>query len=209
LVENLPHGLYLLSAGFLATAEPVDEPHLELVQQTDSAYLYEAQGNLPRIYVASGVEVVDSHEAALAAATVAASAPYTQAVVTVLESDEMGEGEIAVRGPAGQAAEFTAEYSAYETNSLTAEVTTERAGIVVFSEMYYPGWEAVVDGQPARVWRANYAFRGVMVEAGTHVIRMDYRPASFRIGLVISGVTLLVIAGISAVKGAGFLVRRR
>ena len=62
--------------------------------------------------------------------------------------------------------------------------------MAVFSETYYPGWHAWVDGREVPVWKANYAFRGVIVPAGRHEVRMEYHPRSFQIGLTISIATL-------------------
>jgi hypothetical protein len=60
------------------------------------------------------------------------------------------------------------------------EVTTTAAGrrLLVFTDLYYPGWTADVDGRPTDILRANFAFRAVAVPAGTHTIRFRYRPAS-------------------------------
>jgi hypothetical protein len=42
--------------------------------------------------------------------------------------------------------------------------------------------------------RANAAFRAVSVPAGEHEVRMDYRPASFTLGLAVTGLALLLCA---------------
>ena len=70
-----------------------------------------------------------------------------------------------------------------------AEVTTNQPMMVVFSEMYDTGWQAAVNGQPATLWLVNYAFRGVLVDAGTSTITMQYRPQTYRLGVIISGLT--------------------
>jgi uncharacterized membrane protein YfhO len=67
-------------------------------------------------------------------------------------------------------------------------------GYLVLADTYYPGWRAFVDGHPAQVWRANYGFRAVAVDAGEHEIEFQYRPRSFVLGAAISGVALLAVA---------------
>jgi len=77
------------------------------------------------------------------------------------------------------------------------EVQTESgaAAFLVTSDSYYPGWQVLVDGQPAKLYRANYAFRGVVVPPGKHVVRFEYRPRLFYFGLLLSVVSGMVICG--------------
>ena len=65
-------------------------------------------------------------------------------------------------------------------------------GWVVISQVWYPGWEARIDGQATKVYRADYAFMAVEVPAGKHQISLNYRPFSFRIGALLS---ILVLVG--------------
>ncbi len=59
-------------------------------------------------------------------------------------------------------------------------------GYLVLTDTWYPGWQATVDGEPAEVLQANCAFRAVWLEVREHAVEMVYRPASVRIGGVIS-----------------------
>ncbi|MCP4363655.1 MAG: YfhO family protein [Chloroflexi bacterium] len=199
LVEAGEQGEYLLGAGYIAETEPMAEPELKLIQQTDSTYLYEHVDNLPRVYAAMAVKRVNTHEEALAAVTAPTFGPFTQAFVTILESDEPVADEVRLPTQAAEPSVFTAEYLTYSTNSLIAQVTTDHPGIVIFSEMYYPGWEATVDGEPATIWRTNYAFRGVIVNEGSHIIQMDFKPCVFEVGLTLTIITMVCILFITAV----------
>ena len=49
-----------------------------------------------------------------------------------------------------------------------------------------------VNGQPTRLWRANYAFEALQVPAGTNRVELVYQDRSFSTGVVISLVSLLV-----------------
>ncbi len=80
-------------------------------------------------------------------------------------------------------------------------VTTDRAGYLVTSDAYYPGWKAELDGRPARLYRANLAFRAVRVPAGDHVIVHRFAPASVQAGLAITGASL-VLAGALLIAAA-------
>jgi hypothetical protein len=67
-------------------------------------------------------------------------------------------------------------------------------GLVVVSDMYYPGWTLTVDGRPAEILRTNRAMRGVALSAGTHHLVFRYDPLSFRVGIVLSLVGLAALA---------------
>ena len=53
----------------------------------------------------------------------------------------------------------TVKLTAYDANALTYEVNSPNGGVVVFSEIYYPGWQATVDGQPVEIACADYILR--------------------------------------------------
>ena len=48
--------------------------------------------------------------------------------------------------------------------------------MLVLHDAYYPGWMVEVDGQPARILRANVLFRGVELTEGVHTVVFKYRP---------------------------------
>ena len=73
-------------------------------------------------------------------------------------------------------------------NRLSLQLKTEDPfGWLVLSDVWYPGWQARVDGQPVPVLRANYLFRAVPVsKAGQHRVVFEYHPFSFWLGAAIS-----------------------
>jgi hypothetical protein len=62
------------------------------------------------------------------------------------------------------------------------EANAAAPALVVLTDTWYPGWHATVDGTPATIVRADHAFRGVRVEAGTHRVVLRYAPRSVAIG---------------------------
>jgi hypothetical protein len=88
----------------------------------------------------------------------------------------------------------------YTPNRIRAEVDATEAGWAVFSEVWYPGWEATVDGQPVPIERADTLFRAVAVAPGHHTIELHLQAPMLRLGLLISGLTLLltVLGGLAA-----------
>jgi hypothetical protein len=66
------------------------------------------------------------------------------------------------------------------------EVSLESPGLVILSDLYYPGWELTIDGRPAPIYRVNRLMRGAAVPTGRHRLIYFYKPRSFRVGLVLS-----------------------
>ena len=67
---------------------------------------------------------------------------------------------------------------AYEPNMLTYQVESDKGGIVVFSEIYYPGWTATVDGVEQELGRVNYVLRALSVKPGKHEVVLSFFPKS-------------------------------
>lgn len=64
----------------------------------------------------------------------------------------------------------------YLPNELRYDIQSANGGVVVFSEIYYPGWTATVDGKPVEVGRVNYVLRAINVKAGYHKVKLEFRP---------------------------------
>lgn len=77
-----------------------------------------------------------------------------------------------------QTGEATVTQTSYKPNHLTYDVKSSTGGIVVFSEVYYPGWTATIDGNPAEVGRVDYVLRGIQMPAGSHKVEMMFYPKS-------------------------------
>jgi hypothetical protein len=79
--------------------------------------------------------------------------------------------------------------SKFGTQTADAEVKIEDTGvpsIIVVAQTYYHNWHAEIDGEPTKLFRANYAFQAVLVPPGRHHIHFFYRDRAFEIGAAIS-----------------------
>ena len=88
----------------------------------------------------------------------------------------------------------TIELVAYEPNYLKYEVNSEKGGTVVFSEIYYPGWQSTVDGEEVPHGRADYILRAMNVPAGKHVVEFRFDPKSLHLTETIAFVALGLLA---------------
>jgi len=93
----------------------------------------------------------------------------------------------------------TVTIKGYEPNQLTYEVNSGKGGVLVFSEIYYPGWTATIDGEPAELGRVDYILRALQVKPGKHEVVLSFFPKSVDITETIAytayAILLLVLIG--------------
>ena len=68
-------------------------------------------------------------------------------------------------------------------------------GVAVVLEPWFPGWTASVDGAPAPLARADFAFMAVPVPQGRHTLRLSYSPTQLGRGVAVAGATLAALLG--------------
>ncbi|MEZ4709736.1 MAG: hypothetical protein R3A44_21185 [Caldilineaceae bacterium] len=71
----------------------------------------------------------------------------------------------------------------YGANAITVQAATEAPGLLLLSEVWYPGWRATVNDAPADVLRVDGALRGVALPAGASTVQLWFAPTSWRWGL--------------------------
>ncbi|HOX55473.1 MAG TPA: hypothetical protein P5205_00935 [Candidatus Paceibacterota bacterium] len=71
-------------------------------------------------------------------------------------------------------------------------VKTTAPAMVVIAQSFYHNWSASVDGQPARLWRGNYAYQALEVPAGRHEVTLVYRDRAFYLGSAFSALSLSI-----------------
>ena len=124
-----------------------------------------------------------------------------EAVADSKFKDALGE-------PAAHQSTAVVTLKKYEPNELTYTVESQKGGIVVFSEIYYPGWTATVDGADTPVGRVNYILRAINVKPGKHTVVLTFKPASVKNTETAAYVAyLLLVLAIAA--GVFFEMKRR
>jgi hypothetical protein len=100
-------------------------------------------------------------------------------------------GDGAQRKAEGSSVKLTS----YAPNKLTYDINAAADGVVVFSEIYYPGWQATVDGHEAEIARANYILRAMPLTAGHHKVEMRFEPGSIAVtdGIAYAAYAVLII----------------
>jgi hypothetical protein len=176
---------WLLNVHYAITSQD-SLPDGELVGEystpAEDFYFYRIRSPGPRAFVAHSVEVQPDNSLALQRL---AAPDFDPTQTVVLDSDPALN-----LAEAGQA---TVRFVEREPSRLILDVDTSVAGILVLSEIDYPGWQATVDGQPVDVLRADTILRAVALPAGTHRVEMVFRSRAVLAGLSLSALMLLAV----------------
>ena len=101
----------------------------------------------------------------------------------------------------------------YAPNRLVYETDSDAPGTAVFSEVYYPTWQAFIDGNEVKVGRADYVLRALAVPAGHHKIEFVFDPLSLKITETIATISFIIMVlaalAIIGLEGRSYLKRRR
>jgi hypothetical protein len=150
------------------------------------AYLYRNDDVLPRAYLVGNVLPVAGGNAAL---EMFRSDGFDPARSVLLDAIPPGfRAEDPVRG--------SVEFLRYTTNEAEMRVQTPQSAILVFSDSYYPGWVADVDGSETPIYRANITQRAVVVPGGEHDVRFRFEPKTVAVGFWISVSSLALFVGL-------------
>lgn len=179
--------LGLLNVTHLAAAFPVDEAGWVLVEQVAGVYVYRNTQAMPQAWLVHDVQALGDEGALLRLRDVD---PKRLALISpewALSAARSADGDsvhAVTRSP----------------NTLQLDVRASAPGVLVISEVWYPGWRAWVDGEPMPVARADFLLRAVPIsDAGRHTVRLAYVPVWFYAGAAISAATVLAYSILLAV----------
>jgi hypothetical protein len=109
-----------------------------------------------------------------------------EAVADAQFKEQLGDSQV-------QDAVSVVTLNKYEPNQLTYDVNSSKGGVVVFSEIYYPGWTATIDGQEAQLGRVDYVLRALKVPSGKHEVVLTFKPRSVEVTEHIAYVSLGIL----------------
>lgn len=154
--------------------------------------IYEARGTLPRAFLAPGAVSLANDLAVLERLASPDLDPLAEVLLEEpLREESRAEGRESGTIPRSPG---TATIREYGDQRVTVDTEAEQLSFLFLGDSYYPGWRAYVDGQEARIYRADYLFRAVPVPAGRHVVEFRYQPDSFAQGIWVSGASAGLLA---------------
>ncbi len=180
---KLPAEIYLplLNVKYLVTRE--NAAGAELLEREGEIQLSQLRNSQPRAWLVGNAVSEANDERALELAArldLAHNAIVADATVGTLDP-RAADGEVSIVSRSAE--------------KMTLDVNTPADGLLIVSENFYPGWRAIVDGTPTEILRADISLRAIPVRAGQHHIEMWYDPLSFKLGAMISAITLLGCVG--------------
>jgi hypothetical protein len=185
---NLPasHIVDMLNAKYIITFETLPETTYAVRQQFQTSNgvlsIYQNLSVLPRAYLVGEYDVEAEPVTALTRLRTGPNAsgnsfdPHRQ--VLLAEAPELQPQPDS---------EATAQITKYEFHHVMIATESSSPQILVLSDNYYPvGWQAYVDDQPVKTYRANYCFRAISLPAGAHRVEFRFHSNAFTRGFWIS-----------------------
>jgi hypothetical protein len=183
-----------LNGQYLAAAFPLNQAGLTLQWQDQGTWLYENEFALPRVLVVHQIEPVTNDQAWERISSI------DPARIALVESD---------KHLSGATEPSSARIITKTPNHLVVEAELDAAGLLVLSEIWYPGWQARDNGQQIPILRTNAILRGVYLDAGHHTVEFRYEPWTVRVGWLLSGATTLILAAVLVIGLTTWGLRRK
>jgi len=181
----------LLNVKYLLVKDgtPLPEGKFELALDAPGTLaLYRNLTPLPRAWLVHEIQPVSNLAQAIAAMQTPDFDPRRQVVIST-------DDPLPTLTPA--TAPEQVQITHYGANQIAFHVEADAPGLLVLSEIWYPGWLAEVNGVPTNILRANGILRAVPVPSGISQISIRFVPFGWREGLVAFGLgcCLLLLIG--------------
>lgn len=206
-VPSMPSSLYRLrpwepriqsmyGVGYMITSKPARPGQREIYTSSRGLHVYANEVSMPRAWTVHHLESASEEEAAQLVRE--GSFDFRQKAVLVGQTPPLEE--------CGAADRVSINYPSTQRLRVRAEMQCR--GMLIVGDNAFPGWRATVDGRSARIYAANTALRGVVLDKGVHEIEMVYDPATVSWGLLLSliGASIALLLRLrNEANGAGIL----
>ena len=191
--------LEALSVRWLILPVATDSERVACVGRTFFSRVYRLKDSQPRARFAEGVRLVSNRDELAWLSKNGLFDPKREAALYGAPNVRCYWGAASgLPGGTGDARIVTGR-----ANEVGIDARSERGGLLVLADTYYPGWTATVEGTATPVLRVNGMQRGVFVPAGAHRVTFRYQSNAVRWGLALSGI------GVALLAVAFWLLRKR
>jgi membrane protein YfhO len=188
--QHLPPVFPLLNVKYVIAPQPVsvEADQFELVYSKEVA-VYRYKPSLERALVVFDYKVFPDTDDIL---SIVRSESFKPREVLLLEEKPKPEDTMKL----APASETAVSIVSYQPDDIIIDASLPRPGFLLLLDTYFPGWQATVNGESTRIYRADYNFRAVSLPSGRSVVRFTYKPSSLLLGFILFlvGTLVLVIA---------------
>jgi hypothetical protein len=178
----------------LATYQLSGSPNISVLNMLNTKYVIQRQGDnvvaahntgaLGNAWFVKGIRFVNGPTEEMKAIT--NFNPKDTAVVDVKYKD-------IVNGITPADSASTIRMTTFDNDAITYEAVATGNHAAIFSEIFYKDWNAYIDGKPAKIFKANYVLRGLVIPAGKHKIEFKFEPALYFTGKTVSNITTWLV----------------
>lgn len=182
---------------------------LEPIWNHNNWYVFEYKKTLPRAFLATNIHIEKSSQRII---DLIFDSNFNLSENIILEekpSELPSLQENFINLPSKSENSFVT-IKKYDPQTIKLLAKTDVPQILFLSDNYFPGWKAFVDNKETKIYRANYTFRSIYLPAGNHTVTFKYDPMSFKIGLAISvlSVIVLLLFIVKNFKNSNFWIRK-
>jgi Bacterial membrane protein YfhO len=169
------------------TSRKLPSPHWQWREHLNNGDLYENQRALPRCWLVSETIAIKPSEVLTAIQTgrLADGRIYEPRKIALVEHPGAPQQTVAPLATTDMA-----QIQKLEETQIIIQTQTAIPTFLVLADVFYPGWQATIDGRSVPIVPTNYVQRGVQLPAGQHQVQFEFRPLSFRIGQSITAMTI-------------------
>ncbi|MFN8522081.1 MAG: hypothetical protein U0821_03150 [Chloroflexota bacterium] len=182
--QSVLYGVAVVDAQTSSVSQFFTRAKYQAVHRDADATIFENGRAFPRAYLVASTVAATDGPSAMARMMDGPFDPYSTAVVEGVAPRDVpavgGTGTVDLIEDVGAVTRF--------------RVTTLAPSFLVVTDAWYPGWIVQVDGASAELARANFLFRGVWLEPGTHDVTFTFDPQSFVVGSAVAAVGWAVVA---------------
>lgn len=167
-------------------------PNTKLVYSSQCMHIYKNLSAFNRAFIIRETINIDDDSSILNALK---SGKYDLSKIALIKGSETAENKMPeqiIHNSSASNNQDIVNITSYLNNKVIINVNSHTDGILVLSELFFPGWKAHINGKEVDILNVNYALRGVAIKRGEQNIVFSYQPQSLTIGLIISILSILL-----------------
>ena len=175
--------LNMLNVKYIISAYPLPDTSCQMIHRGSSSFIYENKNVLPRAFFVDEIKTLQKKDDIF---KLIKSKEFDPSKIAILEKNT----NINIEHDPNRTIEIVSK----DLHKIKIKASVSKPALMVLSEIYYPaGWKAFVDGEKTEIYKTNYILRSIFLQPGDHEIEFVYKPLSFKLGLIISFITLVLL----------------